>query len=395
MLLVTTQPTPIKVMLAGLFSLVLTLGVARFSYTPLLPVMMDGTMLTDASGGWLATFNYLGYMCGALITASISNLQLKDTLYRIGIVGAVVTTVAMGFAENIWLWGIMRFLAGLCSAAGLLIGSGLILNWMLRHHQRAELGLHFSGIGVGIVVSAIVAILMIDRFNWSEQWYIFAAVGVVLLIPAWYWLPRPQEGVGSTTQGGETLEDNPPPKNWLLILFAAYFCAGFGYVVSATFLVTIVDSQPSLQGNGGLVWLVTGLAATPACIIWDRIARKTGQLKALLLAYAIQIIGIILPALDASLSTIMISGALYGATFIGIVSLMLTMAGRFFPAHPAKPMAKLTLSYGVAQVVAPAVSGIMAEATGNYNGPFFIASGVMVLGMVLLLILQMSATKIN
>jgi MFS family permease len=357
--------------------------------------MMDGTMLTDASGGWLASFNYLGYMCGALITASISNLQLKDTLYRIGLVGAVVTTVAMGLAENIWLWAIMRFLAGLCSATGLLIGSGLILNWMLRHNQRAELGLHFSGIGVGIAVSAIVAILMLDHFNWSQQWYIFAALGVVLLIPAWYWLPRPKDGVGSTTQGGEVLEDKPPPRNWLWILFAAYFCAGFGYVISATFLVTIVDSQPSLQGNGGMVWLITGLAATPACIFWDRIARRTGQLKALLLAYAIQIVGIILPALDASLSTIMISGALYGATFIGIVSLMLTMAGRFFPTRPAKPMGKLTLSYGAAQVVAPAVSGMMAEATGNYNGPLFIASAVMLVGMVLLLILQMSATKID
>jgi len=395
MLIVTSQPTPIKIMVAGLFSLVLTLGVARFSYTPLLPVMMDGTMLTDASGGWLASFNYLGYMCGALITASISNLQLKDTLYRIGLVGAVVTTVAMGLAENIWLWAIMRFLAGLCSAAGLLIGSGLILNWMLRHNQRAELGLHFSGIGVGIAVSAIVAILMLDRFNWSQQWYIFAALGVVLLIPAWYWLPRPKDGVGGTTQGGEVLEDNPPPRNWLLILYAAYFCAGFGYVISATFLVTIVDSQPSLQGNGGMVWLITGLAATPACIFWDRIARRIGQLKALLLAYAIQIVGIILPALDASLSTIMISGALYGATFIGIVSLMLTMAGRFFPTRPAKPMGKLTLSYGIAQVVAPAVSGMMAEATGNYNGPLFIASAVMLVGMVLLVVLQMSATKID
>ena len=382
------QPTPAKVVTAGLFSLVLTLGIARFSYTPLLPVMMNGTILSEATGGWLATFNYLGYMCGALIAASISNLQLKDTLYRIGLIIAVVTTVGMALAENIWLWAIMRFIAGLSSATGLLIGSGLILNWLIRHQQRAELGLHFGGVGIGIAVSAIVAALMVDRFSWSEQWIIFAALGAVLVIPAWFWLPRPEAGVGGVTSSGAVLKDNPPPQKWLWILYAAYFCAGFGYVISATFLVAIVEGEPSLRGNGGLVWLITGIAAAPACILWDRIARKTGQLRALMLAYVLQIIGIILPALDTSLFMVMISGALYGATFIGIVSLMLTMVGRFFPTRPAKPMAKLTLSYGVAQVVAPALSGIMAEATGNYNGPLFIASAIMAIGIILLAVLR-------
>lgn len=389
------QPGPVKVMLAGLFSLVLTLGVARFSYTPLLPVMMDGTLLTDSSGGWLATFNYLGYMCGALIASSISNLQLKDTLYRIGLIIAVVTTVGMGLAENIWLWGIMRFLAGLSSATGLLIGSGLILNWLIRHQHRAELGLHFGGVGIGIAVSAIVAALMLDRFNWAEQWFIFSALGAVLVIPAWFWLPRPEEGAGSVTSSGVALEDRPPPKKWLWTLYAAYFCAGFGYVISATFLVAIVEGNPALQGNGGLVWLITGIAAAPACIIWDRIARKIGQLKALMLAYALQIIGVVLPAIDASLYTVMFSGALYGATFIGIVSLMLTMVGRFFPTRPAKPMAKLTLSYGVAQIIAPALSGMIAEATGSYNGPLIIASIIMFVGIILLVVLKITDTHLE
>lgn len=382
------QPTPVKVVIAGLFSLILTLGVARFAYTPLLPVMMQGTVLTDATGGWLAAFNYLGYMCGALITASISNLRLKDTLYRIGLIGAVVTTMAMGLAENIWLWLIMRFLAGLCSAAGLLIGSGLVLNWLIRHNQRAELGLHFSGLGIGIAISAIAAVLMMDHLTWSEQWFVFSLLALVLVIPAWLWLPRTEDGVGAVTLSGVKLEDKPPPRKWLWTLYATYFCAGVGYVISATFLVTIVDSQASLQGNGAFVWLITGMAATPACVIWDRIARRTGQLQALLLAYGIQIIGIILPALDSSFVMVMISGALYGATFIGIVSLMLTMVGRFFPTRPAKPMAQLTLSYGVAQVVAPAASGIMAEATGNYNVPLFIAAAIMLFGMVLLMLLK-------
>ena len=379
-------PHPIKVMIAGFFSLVLTLGVARFSYTPLLPVMLDETFLTNATGGWLATINYIGYMSGALIAASISNLKLKDTLYRIGLIVAILTTVGMALAENYVVWAIMRFFAGLSSAAGLLLGSGLIMNWLLKNGHRAELGIHFGGLGLGIAVSAAVTMLMVGKLDWVQQWQVFTVVGTALAIPAWLWLPKPENDIaGANTK---VLKDNPPQRSWILLLFAAYFCAGFGYVISATFLVTIIDSQPVLQGKGNLVWLITGLAATPACFIWDRIARKVGELNALLIAYSLNIIGIIIPVLDNSLTGVMLSGFFFGATFIGIVSLMLTMVGKFFPTKPAKPMGKLTLSYGAAQIIAPAMSGMIAQSTGSYNTPLILASVIMVIGIGILMLLK-------
>lgn len=373
-------------MFAGLCSLILTMGVARFSYTPLLPVMMEGTFLDDSSGGWLATINYMGYMCGALLASSISDLKLKDTFYRIGLLFAILSTIGMALAENYILWAVMRFIAGLSSAAGLLFGSGLILNWMIRHGHRAELGIHFSGVGLGIAASAAIAMLMSDSFNWSQQWQAFAFIGVLLSLPALYWLPKPD--TSNLNKAGQALIDKAPQQSWMLLLYAAYFCAGVGYVITATFLVAIVEQLPGLEGNGSLVWLITGLAATPACVFWDVIARKLGELKALFIAYGINIVGIIIPAVDSSLVGVVLSGMLFGATFIGIVSLMLTMVGKFFPTKPAKPMGKLTLSYGVAQIAAPAIAGIAAEATGNYNMPLFMASIIMAIGMVLLVYLQ-------
>ncbi len=376
-------PSHIKVLFAGVMSLILSLGIARFAYTPLLPIMQSQTALGDATGGWLATFNYMGYMAGALIAASISNLHIKDTLYRIGLILALVTTAGMALSENIWLWGAMRFLAGLSSAAGLLIGSGLILNWLIRHNHRMELGIHFSGLGLGIVLSAVAVDLMADYLSWDQQWLALTLIGVILFIPAWGWLPRPDST--PFTNSGVKMEDSPPRRNWLIILFSSYFCAGFGYVVSATFLVVIVESEPALQGNGELAWLMVGLAAAPACFIWDRIARKTGELKALAMAFGLQIVGIMLPTLfDPSLQLVLFSAALYGGTFIGIVSLMLTMMGKFYPTKPAKPMGKLTLSYGVAQMVAPALAGTLAETSGTYNGSLYLAAAIMGIGLLLI-----------
>jgi len=368
-----------KVLLSGIANLILSLGVARFSYTPLLPIMQAETGLGDATGGWLAAFNYAGYMFGALVAASINNLQLKDRLYRIGLIVAVLTTAGMALGENVWLWGVMRFFAGLATAAGMLIGSGLILNWLIRHHHRMELGIHFSGIGLGIVVTAIAVDVMVGHFSWAEQWLVLTIIGALLVIPAWFWLPRPSSQPMTTT--GEALIDTPPGRNWMLILIASYFCAGFGYVISATFLVVIVEKLPNLQGNGELVWLVVGIAAAPACVIWDRIARLTGVLKALALAFAIQIVGIVIPAIDGNLFAVILSAALYGGTFIGIVSLTLTMVGKLYPTKPANPMGKLTLSYGAAQIAAPALAGNLAEVTGSYNSSLYIAAIFMAIGM--------------
>jgi predicted MFS family arabinose efflux permease len=387
-MLKNTHNNPLKVMIAGLCSLVLCMGIARFSYTPLLPVMLNETFLNDATGGWLATINYFGYMLGAFIAASISDLRLKDTLYRIGLIVAVVSTIGMALAENYILWSVMRFIAGFSSAAGLLMGTGLVLNWMLRHGRKPELGQHFSGVGLGIATTAAMTMLMAGRFDWAQQWQVFTLVAIILAIPAWFWLPPPDSS--NKTRSGEMLIDKAPRQKWMMLLFAAYFCAGFGYVITATFLVAIVDNQAALNGKGALVWLITGLAAAPACVMWDRIARKTGELKALFLAYGINIIGIIIPALNHSLAGVLLSGLLFGATFIGIVSLMLTMVGKFYPTKPAKPMGKLTLSYGVAQIIAPAMSGMIAEATGNYSMPLVLAAVIMGIGMVLLLVLQFS-----
>ncbi|PJB41570.1 MAG: MFS transporter, partial [Comamonadaceae bacterium CG_4_9_14_3_um_filter_60_33] len=142
--------TRLKVLSAGIFSLILVLGVARFAYTPLLPLMQQQAGLGVAEAGWLAAINYAGYLSGALIASRISSLVLKDRLYRIGMVLAIVSTLVMGLSTNVVVWAISRYVAGLTSAAGMLLGTGLIMNWLIRHNHRSELGIHFAGIGLGI-----------------------------------------------------------------------------------------------------------------------------------------------------------------------------------------------------------------------------------------------------
>ncbi|MBB1076648.1 YbfB/YjiJ family MFS transporter [Rhodoferax sp. 4810] len=380
------QTARLRVLGAGIFSLVLVLGVARFSYTPLLPLMQQQAGLGVAAAGWLAAINYAGYLSGALIASQISDLVLKDKLYRIGMVLAVLSTVVMGLTTNVFIWALSRYVAGLCSAAGMLLGTGLILNWLIRHHHRSELGIHFAGIGLGIAGCAAAVMLMSPALDWREQWWAFSAMGCLLLVPALAWLPRP-DTTGLTTSG-QKMVDNPPSALYLRVFMAAYFCAGFGYVVSATFIVAIVNQLPGMAGQGNLAFLMIGLGAAPACINWDFIARRTGDLNALILAAVLQIVGILLPVLVGGLVPTIFGALLFGGTFIGMVSLVLSMAGRYYPTKPAKMMGKMTLSYGVAQIIGPAITGQLAAHLGSYNAGLYFAAGVMAVGTALLLVLK-------
>lgn len=375
-----------RVIFAGVCALILTAGLARFAYTPLLPIMSSQAGLSHLAGGWLATINYAGYICGALLAASMSDLGRKFVLYRIGLVIAVLSTAAMGMTEDVYLWALLRFVSGVSSTAGLLLASGLVLNWLMRRGHRSELGLHFTGVGLGIAVSGLAVAGMVEWLTWDQLWIGLGVLGVAFFLPAWCWLPAPAASQAGASKA-PSMAVAAPSRRWMGLLVAAYFCAGFGYVISATFIVAILEKLPLLAGKGGWVWVIVGLAATPSCFAWDRTARAIGQIPALLLAYGLQTISIVLPVLTSSPSLNLFSAILFGGTFVGIVSLTLTLIGRCFPANPAKAMARLTLSYGVAQILAPAMAGYIATASGSYEGALVVAASVMGAGMLLLVAL--------
>lgn len=376
-----------RVLAAGVCSLVLSMGIARFAYTPLLPLMQQQAGLGIPEAATLAAINYGGYLCGALVAAMISDLVLKDRLYRIGMLVAVASTAMMGLTGNFQLWAVYRFVAGLSSAAGLLLGSGLILNWLIRHDHHSELGIHFSGVGFGIALCAAAVLLMHPVLPWHHQWQVLAGLGCLLLWPALGWLPRP-DPAAAVSRNGRSMHDNPPGRLFLGLFMAFYFCAGIGHVVTSTFIVAVIDRMPHLAGSGAWVFLVIGLAAAPSCMLWDLIARRTGEINALIAASLLNIAGILLPLLGGGLIPAMAGALLFGGTTMGIVSLVLTMAGKYYPTRPAKMMGKMTVAYGVAQIVGPEVTGRLAALNGSYVGGLRLAAATMLAAALLLLCLK-------
>lgn len=373
---------PWQVMLGGMCGLVLSIGLARFAYTPMLPALQLQTGLSDAHAGALAAIHYAGYISGALAAAWIDDVRWRHRLYSIGLWLSLLTVAGMALSPWLPAWALWRYVGGLCGATGMLLGAGLVLGWLMRQGKRPELGVFFVGLGLGIVVSAL-GVWAVSRVwaGWAQQWLALAALGLVFVVPAWRWRPPVPPVPAAAMQAAAA---GSVSRRWMLTMAASYFAAGWGFVISATFTVAMVEREPALAGQGALAWAWVGLAAMPAVFLWDKVARRVGDVRALLLAFALQTLSVLLPAVSGTLAAALLGAVGYGATFIGIVSMTLALVGRRSPHNPGKAMARLTLSYGAAQVLAPVVAGAMAQATGTFKGALWLTAAVLAIGMALL-----------
>lgn len=373
-----------KIQLACVTGGVITVGIARFAYTPMLPEMTEDIGITETIAGFLAAANYAGYLCGALLISLMHNLQLKIKLYRYGLIAAVVTTLCMAATTNEWLWYLLRFVSGLSSAAGVLLGGGLLMHWLRHNKAKAELGIFFSSLGIGIVLTAITAQLIKIDYTWDQQWLIYGLLAFILIIPVLIWFPDFAKSTVGTQHTEHKEIQTLPSKQFFLTLQSAYFCAGFGYVVTATFLIAIVELLPDMKGLGWVVWLLVGIAAAPGCWLWDIYVRKVGLWSSLFQAYILNMVSTALLLIDPSATVVYISAVLYGCSFIGIVSMTLSMVGRLYPENASRSMSHLTFSYGLAQVIAPAMVGIIAEKSESFTDGLIITVVVMFVGIGLL-----------
>ncbi len=378
-----------QVITAGICALILCVGIARFAYTPFLPIMLEQTSLTSLMGGWLASFNYIGYLCGLLLISSMSHLKTKYWFYRLNLILAVLSTLLMAVTTNVVMWSVLRFIAGVSSTAGIILAAGFVMSWLKKNGFKASLGIHFSGLGLGIAIPGLVIFMLSPYLNWSEQWWMIGLFGLLFFLPAWFLMPHPVAQPNITTS---SISVN---KTWMRLMIAAYACAGVGYVISATFIVAIIEAMPGMTGKGSLLWVMLGIAAIPSCFFWDAVASRIGESQAIFIAYLIMLISIVIPIFSQGLMLNIIGALLFGGTFAGVVSLMLVYVGHKFPANPAKAMAKLTISYGIAQLIAPAIAGYLSTLTGSYHSALWMAAIVMVIGLILVSQFQRHERFIN
>ena len=339
----------------GLAALAVAMGVGRFAFTPILPMMLNDAGLSIGEGGWLASANYAGYLVGALTAV---RLRLSSVAaIRAGLVLISLATLAMGLHPGFAFWLGLRAVAGMASAWVLIFVSA----WALG--KQAHGGSVFAGVGAGITAAGGVCLaLMAVPVTSADAWITFGVASLLVTAAVWHRFgggPAPPASTGQT---------RPASRHWLLILCYGGF--GFGYVVPATFLPAMARDAIADPLLFGLAWPVFGAAAAVSTVFAGSFSN---QRKVWIAASLVMVLGVLLPLAVAGMTGIIIAAILVGGTFM-----VITMAGmqeaRRVASDQARPlMAAMTAAFALGQIAGP----LWVSCTGN------VASSLLAAALVL------------
>jgi len=381
---VILQKQTIHYLIGGVFALMIAMGIGRFSYTVILPYMQEASGFSRATAGYLATSNYLGYLIGALVVGLLPIEQKRVPFLQVGLIISMLTTAFMGFTETIIIWYVLRFISGVMSAFIFVVIASLVLDQLADNNKSHLSGLFYSGVGIGIAISAIIVSPIHAIFKWNGTWIALALLCVLLFVFIVLFIksiPHSKKQYGNQSIPVPKM----PPKSWLKWLIVAYSLEGLGYIVTGTFIVSIAQESTSFHGNAALVWFVAGLAAIPSCIICSKLAQRFGYVKILLISMVVQAVGIALPAIATNTITLYISAFIFGATFMGITTIVTTLARHIVPVNSHRILGYLTAGYALGQMVGPTVGGVLANATNSYQYSLVGAATVVIIGALSLL----------
>ncbi|MCM3618467.1 YbfB/YjiJ family MFS transporter [Sutcliffiella horikoshii] len=369
-------------LIGGIFSLMIAMGIGRFAYTPILPLMQNALSFTNADAGYLASSNYAGYFVGAVF-AGILPLKNNRTFYvRISLIVSILTTCMMGLSHFYYLMLVIRFVSGVASAFIFVLASSIVLDKLAVTGKTSWSGLFYSGVGFGIFFSTLFIPSLNHLFDWEGVWVGLAIVSIILTIFVCFWLK--DSPTTMIKKDEQQINTQAPPLTWLPWLISAYGLEGLGYIVTGTFIVSIAEKSPTFSMEPTFVWMVVGLGAIPSCIIWSTLAKKCGFVKTLVFSMILQSIGIALPVLWLTQSSFIISALLFGATFMGITTLATTLARQMSPSNSSRIIGYLTATYAAGQMIGPTIAGILSSYTQSFNLALIGAASVVFIGAVLL-----------
>lgn len=361
-------------------------GLARFAYSLLLPVMRSDLHWTLGQAGAMNTANALGYLAGALGAGPLLTRAGSRRPYLVGITVTALSVLAMAGTGNFALLLALRLVAGVAGALVFIAGGALVAALVGRVHSgraTAILGSYFAGPGAGIVVSALVVPPVAGlggAASWRWGWVVLG--GTSLLITLAVSVPAclrsseapvaQQRGVGGTW-----------PVRGLVPIMVGYLLFGAGYIAYLTFIVAFLESE-GLSGTVVMAfWAVLGMAAVGAPLAWGPILARLRAGMGPAAVLATTAVGAAIPLLFRSAAGDFASAVLFGGAFLTVVTATTNLARRWLAAVQVAPaIAVMTVFFGAGQSVGPVLAGVLSEGPRGFRTGLALSVGLLAAGAV-------------
>ncbi|QQD25368.1 YbfB/YjiJ family MFS transporter [Venatoribacter cucullus] len=366
---------------AAATALIVVHGFGRFVYTPLLPLLVDDGLISLPQAASLATWNYIGYLTGAMLALFLYQRGFGRQALLSMLVGNALITLIQVWATYYPLLAGLRLLNGIGNGVVFVLAPALVLEWLVTQSKAHHSGLMYLGVGVGILGSSLLVDLTYPWLQGATRWIPAAAVALPLALwSAWYLGRLPGHGpvTGTPKDDHSALWDRASTP-----LFLAYAGAGLGYILPMTFLPAVaadwnIKMVPS-------AWLLVALASLPSTWLWNHLGARIGDKAALLWNYAIQAISILLLLTLEHKSGLFLSALLMGGSFLGAVLLTQRLARTLHPHQGPRLSAALIALYGFTQLTGPWLAKLGIESGATLSSTFIWGFGALVWAFVLML----------
>ena len=383
------RATAWRVAIAGMVALSVAMGIGRFAFTPILPMMLHDGSLTLAQGSWLATGNYLGYFVGALACMAVRGDAAR--LIRIGLVATVLLTAGMGVLQGQPAWLLLRFAAGMASALVFVFTAGWCLHRLTELGHAALGGIIFCGPGLGIAIPGLAASGMV-ALGWhaTSAWMAFGVLSALLSTAVWSTIrPEAHAHAAPAPAPSGTAPGLDAPTSALTI---AYGLAGFGYIITATFLPVIARKVlPAGSVWPDLFWPMFGAGVALGAFLSTRISLARDNRSLLATAYAMQAVAVTISIVWPTVAGLALSSTLLGLPFTAITLFAMREARRLWPHAVPRLMGLMTAAYGIGQIVGPPLANRLFAATGGFNASLAVAAVSLVAGVATFLAVKRAA----
>lgn len=371
-----------KQLVLSMLALMIAMSISRFAYTPILPFMQQDTSMNNQNAGLLATFNYLGYLMGAIIPMFIT-IKSKVFDLKLYVMINVISVILMGFSEHFLIWSVLRIIAGITSGTIFVVASNVALEALRMANKQSISGILYSAVGIGIFSSSIFIFLYTQAQTWKATWIILGVValmaGIIILTSMKDNPSISKHSTSSNQNQGKALN-----RAFIIPFSIAYFFEGAGYIVTGTFLVALIKTIPAYADYAALSWMFVGLGAMPATLIWSLFAEKIGYKKAIYSALILQIISVGLPIFSHHMLGLIVASMLFGATFLGLTTLFMSKSQElmYHTNQKLNLVSLLTVIYSVGQMIAPMIAGLLIGDSNNYQLALTFAMILLILGFI-------------
>lgn len=385
-----TRGHPVALALALSMGAAISLGITRFAYALLLPVMREDLAWSYTLAGAMNTVNAAGYLVGALMTPLLMRRFGAAAVLLWGSALASVFMALSGFFIEANPLLLQRFLAGVASAYVFIAGGLLAARVGSRVPRRAGLvlGIYYGGVGTGIALSTLAIPLLLEAagsalHTWRWAWWGLAGLCVlatlVLLWPA-RMLPEMELVTPAGTAQKADLAQKLP---WLAMapMLAGYTLFGVGYIGYMTFVIALLRDQGASGTAITVFYTLLGLAVIASARIWARLLDHAQGGGALALLNALLGMATLLPVLTGAWPVVLASGLLFGAVFLSLVASTTAFVRHNLPEGLwAAGISAFTILFALGQIVGPTVVGWIADGAGGLARGFVYSAAALWLG---------------